>query len=56
MGKSWKVLRNILGKDHNKRKKHHSFLLIIIMSLTAYKLQMLLISFLYLLVLYLPKI
>ena len=25
MGKSWKVLRNILGKDHNKRKKHHSF-------------------------------
>ena len=25
MGKSWKVLRNILGKDHNKRKKHHRF-------------------------------
>ena len=25
MGKSWKVLRNILGKDHNKRKKQHSF-------------------------------
>ena len=25
MGKSWKVLRNILGKDHNKSKKHHSF-------------------------------
>ena len=24
MGKSWKVLRNILGKDHNKRKKQHS--------------------------------
>ena len=25
MGESWKVLRNILGKDHNKRKKQHSF-------------------------------
>ena len=25
MGKSWKVLRIFLGKDHNKRKKQHSF-------------------------------
>ena len=25
MGKSWKVLRTILGKDQNKRKKQHSF-------------------------------
>ena len=25
MGKSWKVLRILLGKDHNKRKKQHSF-------------------------------
>ena len=24
IGKSWKVLRNILGKDHNKRKKQNS--------------------------------
>ena len=25
MGKSWKVLRTILGKDQNKRKKQYSF-------------------------------
>ena len=25
MGKSGEVLRNILGTDHNKRKKQHSF-------------------------------
>ena len=24
IGKSWKILRNILGKDHNKRKKQNS--------------------------------
>ena len=55
MGKSWKVLRPIFEKIKINVKRNIVFSLIIIMSLTACKSQMLLISFLCLLVLYLPK-
>ena len=55
MGKSWKVLRTILGKDQNKRKKQHSFFINNNYVTDSLQIANALVSFLCLLVLYLPK-